>query len=160
MFHTALEASPNTVVESALHTLGRNSSILQQVEHFMRYLLAAHVRELFLVVMAREAVEAKHGQNEVFEIAVEDLISNILIDQISLLCGIDLDSIPTGLPMRREDNDSPRLNLGGDLASNLAKLAVSRVIDLVHDVWLVEINQHLQWQRLGDGKLTPPWLRK
>lgn len=70
-------------------------------------------------------------------------ISNILIDQISLLGGIHLDRISTGLPMRREYHDSLRLHLGCYLAPNLPELTVSRVIGLVHDVWLWVLNQLL-----------------
>jgi hypothetical protein len=77
---------------------------------------------------------------------------NILINQIRLFGGIDLDRISTGLPMRREYDDSLRLDLGGYLAPNLTELAVSRVIDIIHDVWLVGIKSVSNQSDLVHGK--------
>lgn len=56
--HTALEAGPDAVVESALHTLALDPGVLQHVQHFIGYLLATHVRVLLFIIVARETVEA------------------------------------------------------------------------------------------------------
>jgi hypothetical protein len=58
VLRTALEASPNTVIETAFHALCLDSGSLQQVKDFMRDLLTADIGVLFLVIVVGETIEA------------------------------------------------------------------------------------------------------
>lgn len=60
----------------------------------------------------------------------------ILINQVRHLSRINIDRIPTTLPMRREDDHRTWLDLSRDLASDLGEFLVGWVFDIVHDVGL------------------------
>lgn len=131
--HTALETGPDAVVESALYAFGFDPSLFQQIQHFVCYLWATHVRILLFVVVAREPIKARLCQFT----ATMEFILNILIDQISLFGCVDLDCLTACLPMGRENDHRSWLDLGRNLATDLREFAVGRVLHFVHDVWLV-----------------------
>jgi hypothetical protein len=146
------------VIETAFHALCLDSGSLQQVKDFMRDLLTADIGVLFLVIVVGETIEAAISRLANVPRELEDLrYRNILVDQIRHLSRVDVDSIPSTLPMRRKDNHRTGLDLGSDLAPDLSELAVCRVLDIIHDNRLAEIS-HRSWN--VQGRHTPPWLRK
>lgn len=122
------------MVQASGDALGFDAGVLQGVEDLGCDLAASDVRIFLLVVMGREAVEThpspQHRKHD-------HLTVDLLVDQVRALRGVDLDRVPSALPMRRQHHDGSRLDVYGDLVADVLELAECRVVVLVHDVGLV-----------------------
>lgn len=90
--------SPNTMVQSPFHPLNLNPSTFQPSNHHLRNLRTAFIRILILIIMFRKSVE--------------------IINQISLLGGIDSDFGWAVLPVGREDEHGFGLDFCGDFEAD------------------------------------------
>lgn len=116
------------MIKPSLHLLHLDAGATQLLNDLVRKFRAAFVREFVLVVVRWKPEE--------------------IIDDISVLCGVDLDTVWAILPVCREDDDRFRLDFGRNLLTNLAQLRVGRMLRVFHKVGSTDA-QEVDWHPWG-----------
>lgn len=112
--HTDNKACPYPMIKPSFHLLHLDAGAAKLLNDLVRKFRAAFVRKFVFVVVRWKPEE--------------------IIDDIGVLCGVNLDTIRAILPVCREDDDRFRLDFGRNLSTNLAQLRVGRVLRVFHKV--------------------------
>lgn len=128
---TSNKSHPDTVVKAPFHPLDFDAGALEVVNDFLCDLRASPVRVLVLVVVRREVVE--------------------VVDDVCVLGHVDADPAGPILPVGRKNDHGLGLDLGRDLASDLAQLVECRVLSVLHEVGPADA------QEIDGRSLTLEW---